>query len=115
MNHILLIYHGITISSWKIIGYLGVLVFASRWLVQMYTSKKAGRPVMTLWFWLISLSGSSLLFIYFFFGKNDSVGIISNLFPIFVALYNIFLETRYRNKQKQDRNDVDDDSLDVRA
>ena len=29
---------------------------------------------------------------YFIFGKNDSVGILSNLFPLFVALYNLYLD-----------------------
>jgi lipid-A-disaccharide synthase-like uncharacterized protein len=28
------------------------------------------------------------------FGKNDSVGIMSNLFPLFVALYNLRLLQR---------------------
>ncbi len=105
MNHILLIYHGITITGWKLIGYLGILVFASRWMVQLYASKKAGRPVMTIWFWLISLTGSTLLLIYFFFGKNDSVGIFANVFPAFVSIYNLVLEVRFRNQRRDPRAD----------
>jgi lipid-A-disaccharide synthase-like uncharacterized protein len=30
------------------------------------------------------------------FGKNDSVGILSNLFPLFVALYNLYLDIKNR-------------------
>ena len=39
------------------------------------------RPVVPTVFWLMSISGSLLLLSYFVFGKNDSVGILSNLFP----------------------------------
>jgi lipid-A-disaccharide synthase-like uncharacterized protein len=42
----------------------------------------------------MSVSGSLLLLAYFTFGKNDSVGILSNLFPVFIALYNLYLELR---------------------
>jgi lipid-A-disaccharide synthase-like uncharacterized protein len=28
------------------------------------------------------------------FGKNDSVGVLSNLFPFAVALYNLYLHRR---------------------
>jgi lipid-A-disaccharide synthase-like uncharacterized protein len=42
----------------------------------------------------MSMSGSLLLLSYFVFGKNDSVGILSNLFPLAVALYNLSLDSR---------------------
>jgi lipid-A-disaccharide synthase-like uncharacterized protein len=46
----------------------------------------------------MSTSGSVLLLLYFIFGKNDSVGILSNLFPLFIALYNLRLDiTSNRN------------------
>ncbi len=95
MDTALLTLFGITITGWKIIGYLGVTVFTMRWLVQLYTSRKAGRPVLTRWFWLFSLIGSLLLLLYFTLGKNDSVGLISNLFPAFIALYNLLLDINH--------------------
>jgi lipid-A-disaccharide synthase-like uncharacterized protein len=33
-----------------------------------------------------------LLLAYFIFGKNDSVGILSHLFPLLIALYNLRLD-----------------------
>ena len=45
-------------------------------------------------FWYMSLVGSLLLLSYFIFGKNDSVGVLSNLFPASIAAYNLFLDTR---------------------
>jgi lipid-A-disaccharide synthase-like uncharacterized protein len=92
---------GITITGWKIVGYLGVLLFASRWFIQLYASKKRGRPVITNWFWIVSLLGSFMLLTYFVFGKNDSVGILSNMFPAFIAVYNLYLDAKYRRKLKR--------------
>ena len=43
-------------------------------------------------FWYMSALGSVMLLAYFVFGKNDSVGVLSNLFPLFVALYNLYLD-----------------------
>ncbi len=83
------------ITIWKLVGYAGVTIFASRWFVQLWASRRAGKPVMTRLFWLLSLIGSVLLLSYFTFGKNDSVGIIANLFPAFIAVYNIILDARY--------------------
>jgi lipid-A-disaccharide synthase-like uncharacterized protein len=40
------------------------------------------------------VTGSLLLLAYFTFGKNDSVGILSNLFPALIAGYNLYLDLR---------------------
>jgi lipid-A-disaccharide synthase-like uncharacterized protein len=37
---------------------------------------------------------------YFTFGKNDSVGILSNLFPACVAIYNLVLDLRHKRTQQ---------------
>ncbi len=85
----------VLITPWKLIGYLGVLLFGGRWLVQLAASKLARRPVVPELFWYMSLLGSVLLLGYFALGKNDSVGVISNLFPAFVAAYNLILHRRH--------------------
>ena len=69
-------------------------LFAGRWFVQLFASRKHGRPVMPALFWYMSITGSLLLLSYFVFGKNDSVGVLSNLFPFTVALYNLYLDRR---------------------
>jgi lipid-A-disaccharide synthase-like uncharacterized protein len=96
MNDELLMLFGVKVTAWKLIGYSGVLLFAGRWFVQLAASKAKGRPVMPTLFWYMSASGSVLLLAYFIFGKNDSVGVMSNLFPLFVALYNLYLDTKNR-------------------
>ncbi len=95
MNDLLFDFFGVHVTGWKLVGYTGVLLFGSRWLVQLWVSRKSGKPSLPKLFWFMSLGGSVLLLGYFIFGKNDSVGVMSNLFPIFVALYNLRLERRH--------------------
>jgi lipid-A-disaccharide synthase-like uncharacterized protein len=101
MNDVLCNCFGVVITPWKLIGYLGVGLFAGRWFVQLLASRKQGRPVMPALFWYMSITGSVLLLLYFVFGKNDSVGILSNLFPFTIALYNLHLHRR--SKQLGDK------------
>ena len=95
MNQVLFDNFGVVVTPWKLIGYLGVGLFAGRWFVQMIASRKHRKPVVPRMFWLMSVSGSLLLLSYFTFGKNDSVGILSNLFPAGVAIYNLVLDVRH--------------------
>ena len=97
MNEVLLVLFGVKVTTWKLVGYTGVFLFAGRWFVQLAASKAMGKPVMPTLFWYMSASGSVLLLAYFIFGKNDSVGVMSNLFPLFVALYNLYLDRRSKH------------------
>ncbi|MGC9453008.1 MAG: lipid-A-disaccharide synthase N-terminal domain-containing protein [Oceanipulchritudo sp.] len=94
MDHELLNLFGITITGWKIVGFSGVFLFAGRWVVQVIASHSLKKSTMPMLFWYMSLLGSLLLLSYFVFGKNDSVGVLSNLFPSVVASYNLFLRIR---------------------
>ena len=102
MNDVIHNAFGLTITPWKLIGYLGVALFAGRWFVQMHYSRKYRRPVLPTVFWVMSISGSLLLLSYFIFGKNDSVGVLSNLFPAGVAGYNLYLDLRHRRRRRED-------------
>jgi lipid-A-disaccharide synthase-like uncharacterized protein len=98
MNQVLIVMFGVTVTPWKIIGYLGVTLFAGRWFVQLAASKMSGKPVLPRAFWYMSAIGSVMLLGYFTLGKNDSVGILSNLFPLFVALYNLYLDIKNKKR-----------------
>jgi lipid-A-disaccharide synthase-like uncharacterized protein len=102
MNQILLSAFGVTITPWKLVGYLGVALFAGRWFVQLYYSRKLRRPVVPTVFWVMSISGSLLLLSYFIFGKNDSVGVLSNLFPAGIASYNLYLDLTNKRRRRED-------------
>lgn len=84
----------IVVTPWKLIGYLGILLFAGRWVVQLIATRRQGEPAFPSLFWTMSIIGSSLLLAYFIWGKNDSVGVLSNLFPMAVALYNFTMHHR---------------------
>src|SRR5262245_59321708 len=98
MHSILIEVGGIQITGWKILGYLGVLLFSARWFVQMWASRKARRPVVPATFWIMSVAGSLACLAYFVFGKNDSVGVLSNLFPCTVAAYNLYLDVGHKRR-----------------
>lgn len=101
MNKVWLVMFGVTVTPWKLVGYAGVVMFAGRWFVQLAASQARGKVVMPRLFWYMSAFGSVALLSYFVFGKNDSVGILSNLFPLFVALYNLYLDIKNRKIQSQ--------------
>ena len=89
----------LVITPWKIIGYLGVILFAGRWFVQMWASRRSRKVVMPRLFWYMSIAGSLMLLSYFIFGKNDSVGILSNSFPFLIASYNLYLDVTHKNRE----------------
>ena len=103
MNEVLFDFLGASVTPWKLVGYTGVFLFAGRWFVQVISSSKEKKPTFPRLFWIMSLSGSCLLLTYFIFGKNDSVGILSNAFPACIAIYNLYLDiTHAANNAEQD-------------
>ncbi|MBB6094136.1 lipid-A-disaccharide synthase-like uncharacterized protein [Povalibacter uvarum] len=103
MNHTIAILFGVSITPWKLIGYVGVLLFAGRWVVQVFATRRRGKPVIPRMFWVMSVTGSGLLLAYFIWGKNDSVGVLSNLFPMSVAVYNWMMDVRATRRESQAR------------
>ncbi|GAB1595131.1 lipid-A-disaccharide synthase N-terminal domain-containing protein [Lysobacter sp. PAGU 2638] len=88
---------GLHASPWKVIGLVGAAMFGGRWLVQFVASKRAGKPVIPRAFWYMSVVGSLMTLSYFLFSqKQDSVGVIQNLFPAFTAVYSLMLDIRHR-------------------
>ncbi|KAA2284696.1 lipid-A-disaccharide synthase N-terminal domain-containing protein [Arenimonas fontis] len=87
---------GLHITPWKLIGYTGALMFGGRWLVQFIASRRARKPVIPRMFWYMSLLGSVMTLSYFMFSaKQDSVGVLQNLFPTFTAAYSLWLDIRH--------------------
>jgi lipid-A-disaccharide synthase-like uncharacterized protein len=86
---------GIVVTPWKIVGFLGALMFAGRWLVQAWATRRAGRPTIPRSFWIISLMGSAMVTSYFVWGKNDAIGVLTNLLPASVAFYNLIMDIRH--------------------
>jgi len=91
----------LVITPWKIVGYVGVVLFAGRWFVQLWASRRSRKVVMPRLFWYMSITGSLMLLSYFIFGKNDSVGILSNAFPFLVASYNLYLDVTHKYREAE--------------
>ncbi len=92
-----LFWTGLHVTPWKLIGYVGTLMFGGRWLVQFVASRRAGRPVIPRLFWYMSIVGSLMTLSYFLFSaKQDSVGVLGNLFPAFTAFYSLYLDIKVR-------------------
>ena len=102
MHDILQALSDFQITPWKAVGFLGMVLFTSRWFVQVYATRKHKRVVMPLTFWWLSVCGSVLLLAYFTVGKNDSVGILSNLFPAFVSVYNLVMHVKHQKNNTTD-------------
>lgn len=89
----------VVVTPWKAYGLLGVALFSGRWLVQLHYSHMAGKPVTPRIFWVLSMAGSVILLTYFIFSpKQDMVGILSNLFPAFIAAYNLYLDLAHAKR-----------------
>ena len=85
---------GIDWSVWKVIGWLGNLVFFSRFFVQWYATEKRRRVVVPTAFWWLSLTGSLLLLIYSL-RQRDSVFIFAYLFTWIPYIRNLMIHRRH--------------------
>ena len=94
MKEVIAIAFGITVTPWKLVGFLGALMFAGRWIVQALATRRHGKPTIPRSFWIISLCGSAMVTSYFVWGKNDAVGVLTNLLPASVALYNLVMDIK---------------------
>ena len=95
MRDVIGTFFGIVVTPWKLVGFLGALMFAGRWLVQALATRRAGRPTIPRSFWIISLTGSAMVTSYFIWGKNDAIGVLTNLLPASVAFYNLIMDIRH--------------------
>jgi lipid-A-disaccharide synthase-like uncharacterized protein len=96
MREVIGTFLGVTVTPWKLIGFVGALMFAARWLVQAWATRRAGRPTIPRSFWIISLTGSAMVTSYFIWGKNDAIGVLTNLLPASVAFYNLVMDIRHQ-------------------
>ena len=58
-------------------------------------------PILRL-FWYMSVVGSVMTLSYFLFSaKQDAVGVLQNLFPVWIAGYSLFLDIRHYRRERR--------------
>jgi lipid-A-disaccharide synthase-like uncharacterized protein len=87
---------GIKWGFWKAVGWLGNVVFFSRFLVQWYATEKLKRVVVPSAFWWLSLTGALLLFSYALFYQRDSVFIFAYAFTWIPYTRNLIIHRRHK-------------------
>lgn len=75
---------------WVSVGLLGQLVFAARFIVQWIASERAGRSVVPVFFWYLSILGSVVVLAYGLH-KLDPVIIVGQLPGVLVYSRNLWL------------------------
>ena len=87
-------------SIWLVIGFVGQGAFASRFLAQWLASEKAGRSVVPVQFWFLSMVGAALLLAYAI-RLRDPVFIIGQSTGMFIYLRNLSLIRREANTRRE--------------
>ena len=88
---------GVEWGLWKVVGWLGNVVFTARFLVQWRASEKRKQVVVPSLFWWLSIVGSLLLLAYAVFYRRDSVMIAAYAFNWIPYVRNLLLHHRTKN------------------
>jgi lipid-A-disaccharide synthase-like uncharacterized protein len=84
-------------DPWNVLGSVGQLLFASRFLIQWIRSEMAGRSIIPLTFWYCSLGGGLLLLAYAIY-REEPVFIAGQIPGIVVYSRNLYLIARETRK-----------------
>ncbi|MDX1921006.1 MAG: lipid-A-disaccharide synthase N-terminal domain-containing protein [Candidatus Caenarcaniphilales bacterium] len=83
---------------WLAIGFIGQIVFGSRFFIQWLCSEKEGRSYIPKVFWYLSIIGSVFLLSYAIH-KKDPVFIMGQVTGSVIYIRNLFLIESGKNKQ----------------
>ena len=80
---------------WLAFGIVAQLVFTGRFLVQWIASERAGRSVVPLAFWVLSMVGGMMTLVYGV-QKREPVIIMGQVLAVFIYVRNLMLIFRGR-------------------
>ena len=84
--------------AWVAFGLMAQILFTGRMIVQWLASEKRKRSVVPVAFWWMSLTGASMLMLYFIWRK-DVVGVIGQAAGWFIYVRNLVLIYRHGNRK----------------
>jgi lipid-A-disaccharide synthase-like uncharacterized protein len=83
------------LDAWVLLGFIAQGFFTARFVVQWIASERAGKSVIPLAFWLLSIGGGAMLLTYALY-RRDPVFIAGQGFGVFVYLRNLYFVMRER-------------------
>jgi lipid-A-disaccharide synthase-like uncharacterized protein len=85
---------------WIAVGFIGQMLFASRFFVQLFKSEMEGRSVIPVAFWYFSIGGGIITLVYsFHLGKVGLPFLVAQAGGLVVYARNLHLV--YREKRRQ--------------
>ena len=83
----------VQLDWWIVLGFVAQALFTMRFLVQWIASERAGRSVVPMAFWMFSIGGGLLLFVYALY-RRDPVFILGQGLGVFIYLRNLHFVLR---------------------
>ena len=83
----------VQLDWWIVLGCVAQALFTMRFLVQWIASERAGRSVIPMAFWVFSIGGGVLLFVYALY-RRDPVFILGQGLGVFIYLRNLYFVMR---------------------
>lgn len=86
---------------WIAVGFIGQLLFASRFFVQLFRSEIEGKSVIPLAFWYFSIGGGLITLVYsFHLGQVGLPFLVAQIGGLFVYARNLQLIYRERARAR---------------
>ena len=85
-------------TFWLLVGFAGQAAFSARFLVQWLASERAGKSVVPLAFWYLSIVGSLTLLSYAIV-REDPVFILGQSVGTLIYSRNLMMIRRQRSEQ----------------
>jgi lipid-A-disaccharide synthase-like uncharacterized protein len=84
---------------WIAVGFVGQLLFGSRFFVQLFRSEMEGKSVIPLAFWYLSIGGGLITLAYsFHLGQDGLPFLVAQIGGLFVYARNLQLVHRERRR-----------------
>lgn len=91
---------------WLAFGIAAQAVFTARFLVQWISSERAGRSVVPVAFWVLSLVGGSMTLVYGIM-RRDAVIILGQCLANFIYIRNMMLIAKANRAERARQRDAD--------